>query len=86
MHTTELLEQIYNTYGLVIVLKDALWSLEGVSQNNQRKFTGILALIDSIEQGMNEIKLEFENVITIQGKWPYLLYGFMQWKGLSFID
>lgn len=68
MHTTELLEQIYNTYGLVIVLKDALWSLEGVSQNNQRKFTGILALIDSIKQGMSEIKLEFENAITIQGK------------------
>ncbi len=68
MNTAKLLEQIYNTYGLVIVLKDALWSLEGISQNNQRKFTGILVLIDSIEQGMSEIKLEFENVITIQGK------------------
>ena len=43
MNTAKLLEQIYNTYGLVIVLKDALWSLKGVSQNNQRKVTGSLA-------------------------------------------
>ena len=48
------------TYGLVIVLKDLIWKLEGIDKDNQRKFTGRLALIDTIEQYSYNIKVSIE--------------------------
>ena len=45
-----------------------IWSFEGISNDNQRKFSGILALIETIEQNSYNIKVELESAVTIQGK------------------
>lgn len=68
METFKLLEQIHNTYGLVTILKDMLWDLDGLPSHNRRAFTGILALIETVEEGMDTIKTKFESAVTIQGK------------------
>ena len=73
MDTIHLLELMHNTYGLIIVLKDMIWSFDDVSKDNQRKFSGILALIETIEQNSYNIKVELESAVTIQGKRPYNL-------------
>ena len=68
MAIIEILERINNTYGLIIVLKDILWDFDGINKSNQKQFTGILALIDTIEQNTYNIKVLLESSITIQGK------------------
>ena len=50
MEKQDIQELAETTYGLIVVLKDILWKFEGFSKDNQRKFTGMLALIDIIEQ------------------------------------
>lgn len=60
MEKQDIQELIETTYGLIIVLKDLIWKLEGVDKDNQRKFTGMLALIDTIEQYSYNIKVSLE--------------------------
>lgn len=60
MEQHEIYELSETTYGLVIVLKDLIWKLEGVDKDNQRKFTDMLALIDTIEQYSYNIKVSLE--------------------------
>ncbi len=60
MEKQDIQELIETTYGLIIVLKDLLWRLEGIDNDNQRKFTGMLALIDTIEQNSYNIKVSLE--------------------------
>ena len=65
MNIIELLEKIYNVHGLVIVLKDALWNLSDIPASVQREFTGILALIESIEKEITEVKNIFDEAVEI---------------------
>lgn len=60
MEKQDIQELIETTYSLIIVLKDLLWRLEGIDNDNQRKFTGMLALIDTIEQNSYNIKVSLE--------------------------
>ena len=60
MEKQDIQELTETTYGLIVVLKDILWEFEGFSKDNQRKFTGILALIDTIEQNSYNIKVSLE--------------------------
>ncbi len=60
MEQKEILELLETTYALVTVLKDMLWNYESVNQNTNRKFNGILALIDTIEQNTYNIKVSIE--------------------------
>lgn len=60
MEKQDIQELIETTYGLIIVLKDLLWRFEGIDKDNQRKFTGMLALIDTIEQYSYNIKVSLE--------------------------
>ena len=60
MEQKEILELSETTYALVTVLKDMLWNYESVNQNTNRKFNGILALIDTIEQNTYNIKVSIE--------------------------
>ena len=60
MEQKEILELSETTYALVTVLKDMLWNYESVNQNTNRKFIGLLALIDTIEQNTYNIKVSIE--------------------------
>lgn len=60
MEKQDIQELAETTYGLIVVLKDILWKFEGFSKDNQRKFTGMLALIDTIEQNSYNIKVCLE--------------------------
>ena len=60
MEKQDIQELTETTYGLIVVLNDILWKFEGLSKDNQRKFTGILALIDTIEQNSYNIKVSLE--------------------------
>lgn len=48
------------TYGLIVMLRDTIWKFEGIGKDNQRKFTGILALVDTLEQNVYNIKVSLE--------------------------
>ena len=48
MEEREIKELTETTYGLMVVLKDTIWKFEGIGKDNQRKFTGILALVDTL--------------------------------------
>ena len=56
MEEHEIKELTETTYGLMVVLKDTIWKFEGIGKDNQRKFTGILALVDTLEQNIYNIK------------------------------
>ena len=60
MEKQDIQELIETTYSLIIVLKDLLWRLEGIDNDNQRKFTGMLAIIDTIEKNSYNIKFSLE--------------------------
>ena len=60
MEKQDIQELAETTYGLIVILNDILWQFEGFSKDNQRKFTGILALIDTIEQNSYNIKVSLE--------------------------
>ena len=60
MEKQDIQELAETTYGLIVVLNDILWKFEGFSKDNQRKFTGMLALIDTIEQYSYNIKVSLE--------------------------
>ncbi len=60
MEQHEIQELTETTYGLMVVLKDTIWKIEGIGKDNQRKFTGILALVDTLEQNIYNIKVSLE--------------------------
>ena len=60
MEEHEIKELTETTYGLIVVLRDTVWKFEGISKDNQRKFTGILALVDTLEQNIYNIKVSLE--------------------------
>ena len=60
MEKQDIQELAETTYGLIVVLEDILWKFEGFSKDNQRKFTGMLALIDTIEENSYNIKVSLE--------------------------
>lgn len=60
MEVHEIKELTETTYGLIVVLKDTIWKFEGIGKDNQRKFTGILALVDTLEQNIYNIKISLE--------------------------
>lgn len=60
MEEQEIKELTETTYGLMVVLKDTIWKFEGIGKDNQRKFTGILALVDTLEQNIYNIKISLE--------------------------
>ena len=60
MEKQDIQELAETTYGLIVILNDILWKFEGFSKDNQRKFTGILSLIDAIEQNSYNIKVSLE--------------------------
>ena len=57
MEKQDIQELTETTYGLMVVLKDTIWKFEGIGKDNQRKFTGILALVDTLEQNIYNIKV-----------------------------
>ena len=60
MEEHEIKELTETTYGLMVVLKDTIWKFEGIGKDNQRKFIGILALVDTLEQNIYNIKVSLE--------------------------
>lgn len=60
MEEHEIKELTETTYGLMVVLKDTIWKFEEIGKDNQRKFTGILALVDTLEQNIYNIKVSLE--------------------------
>ena len=60
MEKQDIQELTETTYGLMVVLKDTIWKFEGIGKDNQRKFTGILALVDTLEQNIYNIKVSLE--------------------------
>ena len=60
MEQHEIKELTETTYGLIVILRDTIWKFEGISKDNQRKFTGILALVDTLEQNIYNIKISLE--------------------------
>ena len=60
MEEREIKELTETTYGLMVVLKDTIWKFEGIGKDNQRKFTGILALVDTLEKNIYNIKISLE--------------------------
>lgn len=48
MEEHEIKELTEITYGLIVLLRDTIWKFEGIGKDNQRKFTGILALVDNV--------------------------------------
>ncbi len=60
MEEHEIKELTETTYGLIVVLKDTIWKFEGIGKDNQLKFTGILALVDTLEQNIYNIKISLE--------------------------
>ena len=64
MDTLEILALIHNTYGLVIALKDNLLGLD--SKHDKRSLTGLMALSETLEQNLYNIKVSLEESISIQ--------------------
>ena len=60
MEEHEIKELTETTYGLMVVLKDTIWKFEGIGKDNQRKFSVILALVDTLEQNIYNIKISLE--------------------------
>ncbi len=65
METLELLQLAHNTYGLIIALKELLLNLDN-SKAKDRELTGILALVNSIEDNTYNIKVSLEESVSIQ--------------------
>lgn len=65
MNKLELLQLTHNTYGLIIALKELILNLD-TQKGKDRELAGILALINSIEEGTYNIKVSLEESITIQ--------------------
>lgn len=64
METLDILALIHNTYGFVIALKDNLLGLDNVKLD-KRGLTGLVALSETIEQNLYNIKVEVEELINL---------------------
>lgn len=64
MDTLDILALIHNTYGLVIALKDNLLGLDNPKQG-KKELTGLVALSETIEQNLYNIKVEVEELINL---------------------
>ena len=60
MEQQDIQELTETTYGLIVMLRDTIWIFEGIGKDNHRKFTGILALVDTLEQNIYNIKVSLE--------------------------
>lgn len=60
MEQKEIQELTETTYALITILKDMLWAFEYENKSANRRFNGLLALIDTIEQNAYNIKVSFE--------------------------
>ena len=49
METPEILKLMHDSYGLIVVLRDIILNLDD-SKLNEREFTGLIALVEAIEQ------------------------------------
>ncbi len=64
MDTLDILALIHNTYGLMIALKDNILGLDN-SKHDKRGLTGLIALSETIEQNLYNIKVEVEELINL---------------------
>ena len=63
MDTLDIIALIHNTYGLMIALKDNILGLG--SKHDKRGLTGLIALSETIEQNLYNIKVEVEALINL---------------------
>lgn len=64
METLDIISLIHNTYGLVIALKDNILRLDN-TKHDKRGLTGLVALSETIEQNLYNIKVEVEELINL---------------------
>lgn len=64
MDTLDILALIHNTYGLMVALKDSILGLDNTKQD-KRGLTGLVALSETIEQNLYNIKVEVEALINL---------------------
>lgn len=64
METLDIISLIHNTYGLVIALKDNLLGLDN-TKHDKRSLTGLVALSETIEQNLYNIKVEVEALVNL---------------------
>lgn len=64
METLDIISLIHNTYGLVIALKDNLLGLDN-TKHDKRGLTGLIALSETVEQNLYNIKVEVEELINL---------------------
>lgn len=64
METLDIIALMHNTYGLVIALKDNLLGLDN-TKHDKRGLTGLIALSETIEQNLYNIKVEVEELINL---------------------
>mgnify|MGYP007065377310 CR=1 FL=1 len=64
METLDIISLIHNTYGLVIALKDNLLGLDN-TKHDKRGLTGLIALSETIEQNLYNIKVEVEALVNL---------------------
>ena len=60
MEEHEIKELTETTYGLIVMLRVSIWYFEGLGKDNQGKFSGIVALVDTLEQNIYNIKVSLE--------------------------
>lgn len=64
MDTLDIIALIHNTYGLMIALKDSILGLDS-TKHDKRGLTGLVALSETIEQNLYNIKAEVEALINL---------------------
>ena len=64
METLDIISLIHNTYGLVIALKDNILGLDN-SKHDKRGLTGLVALSETVEQNLYNIKVEVDALINL---------------------
>ncbi len=65
METPEILKLMHNSYGLIVVLRDIILNLDD-SKLNEREFTGLIALVEAIEQNIYSVKSGLEYLCTLE--------------------
>ena len=65
METPEILKLMHDSYGLIVVLRDIILNLDD-SKLNKREFTGLIALVEAIEQNIYNVKSGLEYSCTLE--------------------
>ncbi len=65
METPEILKLMHDSYGLIVVLRDIILNLDD-SKLNEREFTGLIALVEAIEQNIYNVKSGLEYSCTLE--------------------